>query len=90
MTFLTVTHDRAFLEDVCNTILELDRGHFFVHEGRYTKFLEAKEERLANEDKAYKEGKAKLKKERESIHFSLVTMHHVVPGLYGFFSQCNG
>mmetsp|Transcript_3611 Transcript_3611/g.7967 ORF Transcript_3611/g.7967 Transcript_3611/m.7967 type:complete len:736 (+) Transcript_3611:101-2308(+) len=65
MTFLTVTHDRAFLEDVCNTILELDRGQFYTYEGSYARYLEGKEERLANEDQLFKERKAKLKKELE-------------------------
>lgn len=65
MTFLTVTHDRAFLEDVCNTILELDRGSFYTYMGSYAKYLGGKEERLANEDQAFREGKAKLKKELE-------------------------
>ncbi|KAL7543205.1 hypothetical protein ACHAXR_012498 [Thalassiosira sp. AJA248-18] len=63
MTFLTVTHDRAFLEEVCTSILELDRGQFYIYEGAYSKYLEGKEERLANEDQAFREAKGKLKKE---------------------------
>lgn len=65
MTLLTVTHDRAFLQDVCNSILELDRGQFYTYEGSYAKYLQGKEERLANEDQAYREAKAKYKKECE-------------------------
>ena len=65
MTLLTVTHDRAFLGEVCSSILELDRGSFYIHEGNYATFLAAKEERLANEDKAYGEAKAMYKKELE-------------------------
>lgn len=42
MTFLTVTHDRAFLEDVCNSILELDRGQFYTYEGSYSTYLQGK------------------------------------------------
>lgn len=63
MTFLTVTHDRSFLEETCNNILELDRGSFYSYDGSYAKYLLGKEERLANEDQAYKESKAMLKKE---------------------------
>ena len=65
MTLLTVTHDRAFLQDTCNSILELDRGNFYLHEGSYNKFLEGKEERLAREDQAYRVAKGKYKKELE-------------------------
>ena len=80
MTFLTVTHDRAFLEDVCNTILELDRGTFYTYVGSYAKYLEGKEERLANEDQAYREGKAKLKKECECVCvlFVCLTFYSVI------------
>lgn len=63
MTLLTVTHDRAFLGDVCSSILELDRGTFYTYEGDYATYLQGKEERLANEDKAYAEAKAMYKKE---------------------------
>lgn len=65
MTLLTVTHDRAFLEEVCNSILELDRGNFYLYEGNYNKFLQGKEERLALEDQAYRVAKGKYKKELE-------------------------
>lgn len=63
MTLLTVTHDRAFLEEVCNSILELDRGSFYSHEGTYSSFLQGKAERLANEDQAFREAKKKYKNE---------------------------
>ena len=63
MTLLTVTHDRAFLEEVCNSILELDRGSFYTHEGTYSSFLQGKAERLANEDQAFREAKKKYKNE---------------------------
>jgi len=63
MTLLTVTHDRAFLEEVCNAILELDRGSFYTYEGSYANYLEGKEERLAIEDQSVREAKTKYKKE---------------------------
>ena len=65
ITLLTVTHDRAFLEEVCNSILELDWGQFYSYDGSYAKYLQGKEERLANEDQAYREAKAKYRKECE-------------------------
>jgi len=63
MTLLTVTHDRAFLEEICNSILELDRGSFYTHDGSYSSFLQSKAERLANEDQAFREAKKKYKNE---------------------------
>jgi ATP-binding cassette subfamily F protein uup len=59
ITLLTVTHDRAFLEDVCDTILELDRGSLYTYQGNYANFLEKKAERLANEDAEIQSAKAK-------------------------------
>ena len=47
-TLLMVTHDRYFLDRVCNTIFELDRGELFVYRGNYATFLEKREERYLN------------------------------------------
>ena len=44
-TLLMVTHDRYFLDRVCNTIFELDRGELFSYRGNYSEFLEKREER---------------------------------------------
>ena len=65
MTLLTVTHDRAFLEEVCDSILELDRGRFYSYDGSYSSYLRGKEERLANEDQALRVAKGRYKGERE-------------------------
>jgi len=43
-----VTHDRYFLDRVCNTIYELENGELFTYRGNYSLFLEKREERLAN------------------------------------------
>lgn len=43
---LMVTHDRYFLDQVCDTIFELDEGILYTYEGNYTKYLEKREERL--------------------------------------------
>jgi ATP-binding cassette subfamily F protein uup len=47
LTLFMVTHDRYFLERVCNEILELDEGQLFSYKGNYSYYLEKKEERIA-------------------------------------------
>ncbi|MBR6270147.1 MAG: ABC-F family ATP-binding cassette domain-containing protein [Bacteroidales bacterium] len=47
-TLLMVTHDRYFLDRVCNTVMELDHGQLFVYKGNYQNFLEKREQRIAN------------------------------------------
>ena len=47
-TLLMVTHDRYFLDKVCNTILELDGGALYLYRGNYGQYLEKREERLNN------------------------------------------
>lgn len=49
LTLLMVTHDRYFLENVCNVILELDDFGLYSYKGNYTYFLDKREERKANE-----------------------------------------
>ncbi|WJW76213.1 energy-dependent translational throttle protein EttA [Thiohalobacter sp. IOR34] len=51
-TVVAVTHDRYFLDNVAGWILELDRGRGIPFEGNYSAWLEAKEKRLAQEEKA--------------------------------------
>jgi ABC transport system ATP-binding/permease protein len=65
LTILMVTHDRAFLEEVCDCIVELDRGSLFEHQGSYSSYLQAKEERLALEDAGVQAAKAKYRVELE-------------------------
>jgi ATP-binding cassette subfamily F protein uup len=48
-TLLLVTHDRYFLDTVCNVIVELDNGNLYTYKGNYAYFLEKKAEREANE-----------------------------------------
>lgn len=45
ITLLMVTHDRYFLDKVCNKILEIDRENFYFYEGNYNYYLEKREER---------------------------------------------
>jgi ATP-binding cassette ChvD family protein len=51
-TVVAVTHDRYFLDNVAGWILELDRGHGIPWEGNYSSWLEQKEKRLEQEEKA--------------------------------------
>jgi ATPase subunit of ABC transporter with duplicated ATPase domains len=48
-TVVCITHDRYFLENVAEWILELDRGKGIPHKGNYSSWLEAKNKRLADE-----------------------------------------
>lgn len=49
ITLFMVTHDRYFLENICNEILELDNGKIYVYRGNYSQYLEKREARLTNE-----------------------------------------
>ncbi|MBS1534417.1 MAG: ABC-F family ATP-binding cassette domain-containing protein [Bacteroidetes bacterium] len=49
MTLFMVTHDRFFLERVCNEIIELDHGKLYSYRGNYSYYLQKKEERIASE-----------------------------------------
>ena len=57
LTLFIVTHDRYFLERVCNEILELDNGELFSYKGNYSYFLEKKEQRLAQEQASVEKAK---------------------------------
>jgi energy-dependent translational throttle protein EttA len=50
-TVIAVTHDRYFLDNVAQWILELDRGHGIPYQGNYSSWLEQKEKRLALEER---------------------------------------
>jgi len=50
ITLFMVTHDRFFLERVCNEIIELDNGLIYQYKGNYSYYLEKKEERIAAEN----------------------------------------
>lgn len=57
LTLFIVTHDRYFLERVCNEILELDGGELFSYKGNYSYFLEKKEQRLVQEQASVEKAK---------------------------------
>jgi len=62
-TLFMVTHDRYFLDRVCNDILELDHGEIFRYKGNYSYFLEKKEERITAEQSTVSKAKNLFKKE---------------------------
>lgn len=65
MTLLMVTHDRYFLDRVCNGILEIDRKQIFKYKGNYEEFLIKKEERESIEQLEVDKAKNLMKKEQE-------------------------
>ncbi|MFZ5890825.1 MAG: energy-dependent translational throttle protein EttA [Myxococcota bacterium] len=69
-TVIAVTHDRYFLDDVAEWILELDRGRGFPFKGNYSGWLEQKSARLAVEEKQESARQRKLKQELEWVRAS--------------------
>ncbi|MFN7087669.1 MAG: energy-dependent translational throttle protein EttA [Burkholderiales bacterium] len=66
-TVVAVTHDRYFLDNAAQWILELDRGHGIPWEGNYSSWLEQKEERLKQEEAAESARQRTIKKELEWV-----------------------
>ncbi len=69
-TVIAVTHDRYFLDNVAGWILELDRGHGIPWKGNYSSWLEQKQKRMANEQKADDKRAKTLERELEWIRMS--------------------
>ncbi|TXE12050.1 ABC-F family ATP-binding cassette domain-containing protein [Seonamhaeicola algicola] len=65
ITLFMVTHDRYFLERVCNEIIELDAGQLYTYKGNYSYYLEKKEERKERENIEAGKTKQLFKKELE-------------------------
>lgn len=66
-TVVAITHDRYFLDNVAGWILELDRGHGIPWEGNYSSWLEQKENRLEQEEKAESARQRSIKQELEWV-----------------------
>src|SRR6187399_327616 len=66
-TVVAITHDRYFLDNVAQWILELDRGHAFPYEGNYSTYLEAKAARLKTEGQKDAKLKRRLTEELEWV-----------------------
>ncbi|MCC4214313.1 ABC-F family ATP-binding cassette domain-containing protein [Leeuwenhoekiella parthenopeia] len=64
-TLFMVTHDRYFLERVCNEIIELDEGQLYSYKGNYAYYLEKRDARIANEETETGKAKQLFKKELE-------------------------
>ena len=69
-TVVAVTHDRYFLDNVAGWILELDRGQGIPWEGNYTSWLEQKQARLAQEEKAQASKQRTLERELEWVRMA--------------------
>ncbi|MFC1488336.1 energy-dependent translational throttle protein EttA [Thermodesulfobacteriota bacterium] len=69
-TVIAVTHDRYFLDNVAGWILELDRGHGIPWKGNYSSWLEQKQERLRQEEKAESHRQKTLQRELEWINMT--------------------
>ena len=67
-TLLMVTHDRYFLDQVCNNIIEIDNQQLYQYKGKYGYYLEKKAERIANET-------AELEKIKQLYHTELEWVH---------------
>lgn len=66
-TIVAITHDRYFLDNVAEWILELDRGYGYPYEGNYTEWLEQKNKRLEEQNKQEESFAKALKKELEWV-----------------------
>jgi energy-dependent translational throttle protein EttA len=69
-TVVAVTHDRYFLDNVAGWILELDRGSGIPWQGNYSSWLEQKQQRLAQEERAETRRQRTLQRELEWIRMS--------------------
>jgi len=66
-TLLLVTHDRYFLDRICDTICELDNGKLFVHRGNFSKYLENKTARIAADNAEIEKAKNLYRRELEWV-----------------------
>lgn len=67
-TLLMVTHDRYFLDRVCNIVMELDHGAVYTYKGDYQNYLEKREERISNYNSQTDKVRNILRRELEWIH----------------------
>ena len=67
LTLLLVTHDRYFLDNVCNKIVELDGGQLYTYQGNYSYFIEKKAEREFNSAREVDKAQNLMRKELEWI-----------------------
>ncbi|MCB9226370.1 MAG: ABC-F family ATP-binding cassette domain-containing protein [Chitinophagales bacterium] len=65
ITLLLITHDRYFLENICDRIIELENGLIYSYSGNYSEYLEKKEARVANEQANISKAKNLMRTEIE-------------------------
>lgn len=65
VTLLLVTHDRYFLDAICNEIIEIDNGQLHITRGNYEKYMEQKAARLENEQASLEKARNRYRKELE-------------------------
>lgn len=69
-TLFMVTHDRYFLDRVCNTVMEMDRGCIYTYRGNYENYLQKRQERIDNYNAETDRVRNILRRELEWIHAS--------------------
>ena len=67
-TLFMVTHDRYFLDRVCNTVMEMDRGEIYIYRGDYMNFLEKRQERIDNYNAETERVRNLFRRELEWMH----------------------
>ena len=67
-TLFMVSHDRYFLDRVCNTIMEMDRGSIYIYRGDYENFLQKRDERISNYNAETERVRNIMRRELEWIH----------------------
>ena len=67
-TLFMVTHDRYFLDRVCNTVMEMDHGAIYLYRGDYENYLEKRQERIDNYNAETDKVRNILRRELEWIH----------------------
>ena len=67
-TLLMVTHDRYFLDKVCNTVIEMERGAIYTYRGNYQNYLQKRSERIDNYNAETEKVRNILRRELEWMH----------------------
>ena len=67
-TLFMVTHDRYFLDRVCNTVMEMDRGSVYIYKGDYENYLTKRDERISNYNAETDKVRNLLRRELEWMH----------------------
>ena len=67
-TLFMVTHDRYFLDRICNTVMELDRGQIYIYRGDYVHFLERRQDRIDQFNAETERVRNLFRRELEWIH----------------------